>query len=138
MSPYVKLTLVGDGAVGKSSLILQYMYNEVFLMNFILNIFWNLFQKLKFVEDYEPTKADAYRKVIQLQGEDVQIDILGNWIIKLNIEPYWPYWRMLLKILLVRNLFQLLEMVIWSTAKASWSFLIWQQEKLSIRSKITG
>jgi len=31
-----------------------------------------------FVEEYEPTKADAYRKTITLQGEEVQIDILDT------------------------------------------------------------
>ena len=33
---------------------------------------------LKFVEEYEPTKADAYRRTIQLQGDEVQIDILDT------------------------------------------------------------
>jgi len=32
----------------------------------------------KFVEEYEPTKADAYRRTIQLQGDEVQIDILDT------------------------------------------------------------
>jgi Ras-related protein Ral-B len=59
MIPYIKLTLVGNGGVGKSCLILQYIYNE-------------------FVEDYEPTKADAYRKTITFQGEEVNIDILDT------------------------------------------------------------
>ena len=40
------------------------------------------------MEEYEPTKADAYRRTITLQGDEVQIDILdtagqedypGNW-----------------------------------------------------------
>ena len=30
------------------------------------------------MEEYEPTKADAYRRTIQLQGDEVQIDILGS------------------------------------------------------------
>lgn len=38
-----KIVMVGRGAVGKSALTLQFMYEE-------------------FVEDYEPTKADSYRK----------------------------------------------------------------------------
>ena len=33
---------------------------------------------LKFVEEYEPTKADAYRRTITLQGDEVQIDILDT------------------------------------------------------------
>ena len=32
----------------------------------------------KFVEDYEPTKADSYRKKVMLDGEEVQIDILDT------------------------------------------------------------
>ncbi|XP_005348358.1 ras-related protein Ral-B [Microtus ochrogaster] len=31
-----------------------------------------------FVEDYEPTKADSYRKKVVLDGEEVQIDILDT------------------------------------------------------------
>lgn len=30
------------------------------------------------MEDYEPTKADSYRKKVQLDGEEVQIDILDT------------------------------------------------------------
>ncbi|RWS28318.1 ras-related protein Ral-A-like isoform X2 [Leptotrombidium deliense] len=32
----------------------------------------------QFVEDYEPTKADSYRKKLMLDGEEVQIDILDT------------------------------------------------------------
>ncbi|XP_029697710.1 ras-related protein Ral-B isoform X1 [Takifugu rubripes] len=35
-------------------------------------------QILPFVEDYEPTKADSYRKKVVLDGEEVQIDILDT------------------------------------------------------------
>lgn len=34
--------------------------------------------RLQFVEDYEPTKADSYRKKVVLDGEEVQIDILDT------------------------------------------------------------
>ncbi|XP_018563637.1 ras-related protein Ral-a [Anoplophora glabripennis] len=54
-----KVIMVGSGGVGKSALTIQFMYDE-------------------FVEDYEPTKADSYRKKIVLDGEDVQIDILDT------------------------------------------------------------
>ncbi|KAK9537391.1 hypothetical protein VZT92_005014 [Zoarces viviparus] len=54
-----KVILVGRGCVGKSALTLQFMYDE-------------------FVEDYEPTKADSYRKKVVLDGEEVQIDILDT------------------------------------------------------------
>uniref|UniRef100_A0A2K6SE36 small monomeric GTPase n=1 Tax=Saimiri boliviensis boliviensis TaxID=39432 RepID=A0A2K6SE36_SAIBB len=54
-----KVIMVGSGGVGKSALTLQFRYDE-------------------FVEDYEPTKADSYRKKVVLDGEEVQIDILDT------------------------------------------------------------
>lgn len=36
------------------------------------------FLLVQFVEDYEPTKADSYRKKVMLDGEEVQIDILDT------------------------------------------------------------
>lgn len=36
------------------------------------------FSSSQFVEDYEPTKADSYRKKVVLDGEEVQIDILDT------------------------------------------------------------
>lgn len=42
-----KVIMVGSGGVGKSALTLQFMYDE-------------------FVEDYEPTKADSYRKKVRI------------------------------------------------------------------------
>eukprot|EP00123_Amoebidium_parasiticum_P008214 comp18652_c0_seq1/m.20286 comp18652_c0_seq1/g.20286 ORF comp18652_c0_seq1/g.20286 comp18652_c0_seq1/m.20286 type:complete len:191 (-) comp18652_c0_seq1:206-778(-) len=54
-----KVIMVGSGGVGKSALTLQFMYAE-------------------FVEDYEPTKADSYRKKVVVDGEEVQIDILDT------------------------------------------------------------
>ncbi|KAF6019389.1 hypothetical protein EB796_022279 [Bugula neritina] len=51
--------MVGSGGVGKSALTLQFMYDE-------------------FVEDYEPTKADSYRKKVVLDGTEEQIDILDT------------------------------------------------------------
>lgn len=41
----------------------------------LLLFFYLLYQ---FVEDYEPTKADSYRKKVVLDGEEVQIDILDT------------------------------------------------------------
>lgn len=51
--------MVGSGGVGKSALTLQFMYEE-------------------FVEDYEPTKADSYRKKVTVGGEECQVDILDT------------------------------------------------------------
>jgi len=41
-----------------------------------LLLIWHLLWQ--FVEDYEPTKADSYRKKVVLDGEEVQIDILDT------------------------------------------------------------
>lgn len=57
--PLFKVIMVGSGGVGKSALTLQFMYDE-------------------FVEDYEPTKADSYRKKVMLDDQEVQIDILDT------------------------------------------------------------
>lgn len=50
-----KVIMVGSGGVGKSALTLQFMYDE-------------------FVEDYEPTKADSYRKKVCLHFESLFIN----------------------------------------------------------------
>lgn len=57
--PLHKVIMVGSGGVGKSALTLQYMYGD-------------------FVEEYDPTKADSYRKKIMLDGHECQIDILDT------------------------------------------------------------
>lgn len=54
-----KIIMVGSGGVGKSALTLQFMYDE-------------------FVEDYEPTKADSYRKKVVVKEEECQVDILDT------------------------------------------------------------
>lgn len=54
-----KVIIVGSGGVGKSALTLQFMYDE-------------------FVEDYEPTKADSYKKKMVLDQEEIQVDILDT------------------------------------------------------------
>lgn len=50
--------MVGSGGVGKSALTLQFMYDE-------------------FVQDYEPTKADSYRKKVSHKTRpDIKYPIL--------------------------------------------------------------
>jgi GTPase SAR1 family protein len=49
-----KVIMVGSGGVGKSALTLQFMYDE-------------------FVEDYEPTKADSYRKKVNYEHNSLNI-----------------------------------------------------------------
>ncbi|KAI1289367.1 Ras-related protein O-RAL [Halotydeus destructor] len=55
----VKVIMLGSGGVGKSSLTLQFMYED-------------------FVEEYEPTKADSYRKTIKLESGDILLDIMDT------------------------------------------------------------
>ncbi|KAG0333059.1 hypothetical protein BG000_009513 [Podila horticola] len=57
--PLHKVIMVGSGGVGKSALTLQFMYGD-------------------FVEEYDPTKADSYRKKIALDDHECQIDILDT------------------------------------------------------------
>lgn len=56
--PLHRVIVVGSAGVGKSALTFQFMYDQ-------------------FLEKYEPTKADSYRKRIHLHhGSECQIDIL--------------------------------------------------------------
>ena len=57
--PLHKVIMVGGGGVGKSALTLQYMYGD-------------------FIEEYDPTKADSYRKKVMLDNQECFIDILDT------------------------------------------------------------
>lgn len=57
--PTHKVIMVGSGGVGKSALTLQYMYGD-------------------FTEQYDPTKADSYRKKVNLDGQETFVDILDT------------------------------------------------------------
>eukprot|EP01098_Paradermamoeba_levis_P016987 TRINITY_DN9482_c0_g1_i1.p1 TRINITY_DN9482_c0_g1~~TRINITY_DN9482_c0_g1_i1.p1 ORF type:complete len:188 (-),score=35.86 TRINITY_DN9482_c0_g1_i1:178-741(-) len=57
--PLHRVIVVGSGGVGKSALTLQFMYGD-------------------FVEEYDPTSADSYRKKVMMDGEEIQIDILDT------------------------------------------------------------
>ncbi|KAJ3050407.1 hypothetical protein HK097_008624 [Rhizophlyctis rosea] len=57
--PLHKIIMVGSGGVGKSALTLQYMYGD-------------------FIEEYDPTKADSYRKKVTLDSTECFIDILDT------------------------------------------------------------
>ncbi|CAL8101317.1 unnamed protein product [Calicophoron daubneyi] len=52
----VRMCMLGAGGVGKSALTLQFKYEE-------------------FVEEYEPTKAAAYKKQVNVDGRVVDVDI---------------------------------------------------------------
>eukprot|EP00698_Gefionella_okellyi_P018558 TRINITY_DN5575_c0_g1_i1.p1 TRINITY_DN5575_c0_g1~~TRINITY_DN5575_c0_g1_i1.p1 ORF type:complete len:224 (-),score=56.91 TRINITY_DN5575_c0_g1_i1:185-856(-) len=58
MSEY-KITVLGAGGVGKSALVVQFVHN-------------------KFVEKYDPTIEDSYRKTIDVDGQACQLDILDT------------------------------------------------------------
>uniref|UniRef100_A0A0N5AMN7 small monomeric GTPase n=1 Tax=Syphacia muris TaxID=451379 RepID=A0A0N5AMN7_9BILA len=54
-----KLVVVGDGGVGKSALTIQLIQNQ-------------------FVEEYDPTIEDSYRKQVVIDGETCLLDILDT------------------------------------------------------------
>uniref|UniRef100_A0A915EQK2 Uncharacterized protein n=1 Tax=Ditylenchus dipsaci TaxID=166011 RepID=A0A915EQK2_9BILA len=54
-----KLVVVGDGGVGKSSLTIQLVQNQ-------------------FIEDYDPTVEDSYRKEVFIDGQVALLDILDT------------------------------------------------------------
>jgi len=51
--------VIGSGGVGKSALTIQFMHNH-------------------FVEEYDPTIEDSYRKQCVIDGEDALVDILDT------------------------------------------------------------
>ncbi|KAJ3125051.1 hypothetical protein HK100_011017 [Physocladia obscura] len=57
--PLHKVIMVGSGGVGKSALTLQFMYGD-------------------FIEEYDPTKADSYRKKVSLDNQECFVDILDT------------------------------------------------------------
>ncbi|KAJ3229697.1 hypothetical protein HDU81_005163 [Chytriomyces hyalinus] len=57
--PLHKVIMVGSGGVGKSALTLQFMYGD-------------------FIEEYDPTKADSYRKKVALDTQECFVDILDT------------------------------------------------------------
>eukprot|EP01090_Pellita_catalonica_P005913 TRINITY_DN1611_c0_g1_i1.p1 TRINITY_DN1611_c0_g1~~TRINITY_DN1611_c0_g1_i1.p1 ORF type:complete len:201 (-),score=30.40 TRINITY_DN1611_c0_g1_i1:104-682(-) len=54
-----KVIVVGAGGAGKSALTQMFMYNN-------------------FVEEYDPTTADSYRKMFEVDGVKYQLDILDT------------------------------------------------------------
>ena len=65
-----KVIMVGSGGVGKSALTLQVRAFSMIFVSFSPYISFQ-FMYDEFVEDYEPTKADSYRKKVVLDGEEV-------------------------------------------------------------------
>jgi Ras-related protein Ral-A len=55
----IYIVQVGSGGVGKSALTLQFMYGD-------------------FIDEYDPTKADSYRKKVSLDNQESFIDILDT------------------------------------------------------------
>merc|ERR1719171_1684901 len=54
-----KVIVIGAGGAGKSALTQMFMYGN-------------------FVEEYDPTTADSYRKIIEVDNERCQLDILDT------------------------------------------------------------
>ena len=61
--------MVGSGGVGKSALTLQVSSSHQLIKYIQVLLFQFMYDE--FVEDYEPTKADSYRKKVVLDGEEV-------------------------------------------------------------------
>ena len=57
--PEHKVIVVGAAGAGKSALTQMFMYGN-------------------FVEEYDPTTADSYRKILEVDGEKCQLDILDT------------------------------------------------------------
>ncbi|KAF0991690.1 hypothetical protein HZS_491 [Henneguya salminicola] len=55
----IEITILGCGGVGKSALTLKYMYDE-------------------FSSEYEPTKSDAYKKTIEVDGKPRILSIIDT------------------------------------------------------------
>ncbi|KAI0297249.1 ras family-domain-containing protein [Multifurca ochricompacta] len=54
-----QLVVLGSGGVGKSALTIQFMHNH-------------------FVEEYDPTMEDLYRKQCVIDGSDALVDVLDT------------------------------------------------------------
>lgn len=59
MSETYKIVVLGSGGVGKSALTIQFIQGN-------------------FVEKYDPTIEDSYRKQVQIDGRLVMLDILDT------------------------------------------------------------
>ncbi|KAJ5079406.1 ras-like protein [Anaeramoeba ignava] len=55
----LKIVLIGGGSVGKSCLTAQFLQG-------------------KFIEDYDPTIEENYRKVVNIDGEDTHLEIIDT------------------------------------------------------------
>eukprot|EP01084_Bolivina_argentea_P110027 196529_1 len=53
--PTIRITVLGDGGVGKSALTIRYVTNN-------------------FLEEYDPTIEDSYRRILELNPNDKDID----------------------------------------------------------------
>ncbi|KAJ3196486.1 hypothetical protein HK101_008782 [Irineochytrium annulatum] len=69
--PLHKVIMVGSGAVGKSALTLQFMYGD-----FIEKLGSLKLTLIK--QEYDPTKADSYRKKCMLDEQECFVDILDT------------------------------------------------------------
>lgn len=75
-----KLVVVGGGGVGKSALTIQFIQVCLILSPAPLHVDVLLFYILKshFVEEYDPTIEDSYRKQCVIDDEVAVLDILDT------------------------------------------------------------
>ena len=66
-----KIAILGDGGVGKSSITIQLVQNHVKSFRTIVLI-------LQFVEEYDPTIEDSYRKQVTIDDETCILDVLDT------------------------------------------------------------
>eukprot|EP01133_Synstelium_polycarpum_P012385 gene12385-14531_t len=55
----IKIVVLGSGSVGKSSLTIRYVHNE-------------------FIDKYDPTIEDLYRKVLEINGDHFMLEIMDT------------------------------------------------------------
>jgi GTPase KRas protein len=78
-----KLVIVGGGGVGKSALTIQLIQVQK------SNCYADLYSKNHFIDEYDPTIEDSYRKQVTIDEETCLLDILdtaGKWTSRTQID----------------------------------------------------
>lgn len=73
-----KIVVLGSGGVGKSALTVQFVQVSKLLFLFVkipLNFY---FLQGIFVEKYDPTIEDSYRKQVEVDGQQCMLEILDT------------------------------------------------------------
>eukprot|EP01156_Anaeramoeba_ignava_P003289 Anaeramoba_ignava/a221704_10.p1 GENE.a221704_10~~a221704_10.p1 ORF type:complete len:191 (-),score=68.50 a221704_10:25-597(-) len=75
MDPFVKIATTGAGGVGKSTFTIQFCYS-------------------KFIEEYDPTIEDSYRKQIEFQNEKFNVEIYDTTSMEEEHTIFTPEYKM--------------------------------------------